>query len=63
MATYRIFMLGDDDHIVDGNIIDCSTDDEALTRAPSLAGDHKGVEVWELRRCVGRIDLRHPVNE
>ena len=59
MATYRVFVLGSDDHIIRAEVIDCPTDDDAMTLAPSLGGDHKAVEVWELARCVGRVDLRH----
>ena len=59
MATYRVFVLGSDDHIVGAEVIDCPTDDDAMTLAPSLSGDdHKAVEVWELARYVGRVDLR-----
>jgi hypothetical protein len=58
MATYRVFVFGSDDHIVGAEVIDCPTDDDAMTLAPSLSGDHKAVEVWELARCVGRVDLR-----
>jgi hypothetical protein len=59
MATYRIFMLGSDDHIIRADIVDCSTDDEAMTLAPGFGGTHKAVEVWELARRVGRVELLH----
>ena len=58
MATYRVFVLGKDDHIIGAKVIDCPSDDEAMTRAPGFAGTHKAVEVWELARRVGYIDLR-----
>jgi hypothetical protein len=58
MAIYRVFVLGGDDHIIRAEVIDCPTDEDAMTLAPSLSGDHKAVEVWELARCVGRVDLR-----
>ena len=58
MATYRVFMLGKDDHIIASRVIDCSSDGEAMARAPDFDGIHKAVEVWELARRVGRIDLR-----
>jgi hypothetical protein len=61
MATYRVFVLGNDDHIIGADVIDCPSDDEAMARAPCLAGTHQAVEVWELGRRVGRVDLRHPV--
>jgi hypothetical protein len=58
MATYRVFVLGNDGHIIGAEVIDCPTDVDAMTLASSLGGDHKAVEVWELARCVGRVDLR-----
>jgi hypothetical protein len=58
MATYRVFTLGNDNRIVKAAIIDCQTDDEAMSRAPDFCGDHKAVEVWQLGRCVGHVDLR-----
>ena len=59
MATYRVFVFGSDDHIVRADVIDCQTDREALSVAPSIGGDHKAVEVWELARRVGRVDPPH----
>ena len=53
------FVFGSDDHIVRADVIDCQTDREALSVAPSIGGDHKAVEVWELVRCVGRVDPPH----
>ena len=62
MPTYRIFMLGNDDHIVGADIMDCPTDGDAMTRAPSFGGSHTAVEVWELARCIERVDLHHPAD-
>jgi hypothetical protein len=59
MAIYRVFVLGSDDHIIGADVIDCPTDREAMTLAPSIGGDHKAVEVWELARRVGRVDRPH----
>ena len=59
MPVYRVFMLGNDDHITGVEIVDCPSDDEAMTRAFGLTGDGKAVEVWELARRIGRVDLRH----
>jgi hypothetical protein len=59
MATYRVFVLGSDDHIVGADVIDCLTDGEAMRLASSIGGDHKPVEVWELARRVGRVDPPH----
>ena len=56
MTTYRVFVFGSDDHIVRADVIDCLTDKEAMSLAPTIGGNHKAVEVWELARCVGRVD-------
>ena len=58
MATYRVFMLGSDDHFVGVKLIECATDDEAMRNAPVVAGGHKAVEIWEFARRVGRLDLQ-----
>jgi hypothetical protein len=57
MATYRVFMLGNDDHIVGVELLDCPTDFEAMVRAPDIGNKHKAVEIWDLARLVGRVDL------
>jgi len=57
MVTYRVFMLVNDHRIVGSKIIECSTDDEAMTVAPRFPGIHQAVEVWELTRFVGRVEL------
>jgi len=59
MTTYRVFVLGSDDHIVGAEVIDCLTDREAMHLAPRIGGDHKAVEVWELARRIGRVDPPH----
>lgn len=59
MVTYRVFMLVSDHRMVGSKIIECSTDDEAMTVAPRLPGNHQAVEVWELARFVGRVELSH----
>lgn len=45
MATYRVLMLGEDNHFSVPTIIDCSTDTEAMARAPEIAADHRAMEV------------------
>ena len=56
MAHYRFFFLGNDDHIVRADVVDCSTDDDAVAAARVASGDHRAVEVWELARRVERVD-------
>ena len=58
MATYRVFMLRDDNHIFGVKLLNCQTDREAIARAPALGGDYRAVEVWDLARLVGRVEVR-----
>jgi len=59
MVTYRVFMLVSDHRMVGSKMIECLTDDEAMTVAPRLPGNHKAVEVWDLARFVGHVELPH----
>ena len=45
MTIYRVFMLGNDNHIIGTDIMDCQTDEEAMSRAPGFDGNHRAVEV------------------
>jgi len=64
MVAYRVFMLMSDRRMVGSKIIECFTDDEAMTVAPRFPGNHQAVEVWELERFVGRVELPHgPLSE
>ena len=56
MADHRFFFLGSDDHIVRADVVDCSTDDDAVAAARVACHDHRAVEVWELARRVERVD-------
>jgi hypothetical protein len=62
MATYRVFMFENDNHIVGAELLDCPTDFEAMARAPDIGGECKAVEIWDLARLVGRVDLRNPTD-
>lgn len=42
MATYRVFMLGRDDHIIGSRVIDCPSDGEAMARASDFDGIQGG---------------------
>jgi hypothetical protein len=55
MASYRLFFIGRDDHIVKAEVVDCPTDDEAVAAARAMCGEHPAVEVWELARRVERV--------
>ena len=63
MAQYRFFFLGNDDHIVRADVVDCSTDDDAVAAARVASGDHRAVEVWELARCVEGVDAAVDTND
>ena len=55
MASYRLFFIGRDDHIVKAEVVDCPTDDEAVAAARAMCGEHPAVEVWELARRVEHV--------
>jgi len=57
MSTYRIYFVGQDDHLHGGENIECTTDDEAVDCALKRIGDFPAVEVWCDTRSVGRIGL------
>ena len=55
MASYRIYLLDGDDHIVWGINVDCANDEDALKQARlNLLGSQKA-EIWSERRCIGQI--------
>jgi hypothetical protein len=56
MASYRLFFIGRDNHIVKAEVVDCPTDDDAIAVARTACGKHPAVEVWHLARRVERID-------
>jgi hypothetical protein len=56
MASYRLFFIGPDDHIVKAEVIDCSTDTEAVAVAVASCREHPAIEVWDRARRVERVD-------
>jgi len=56
MPSYRLFFIGQSEHIVQGSVVDCSTDEEAIAAARLSCGDYHAVEVWELRRRVKLVE-------
>ena len=58
LTSYRLFFIGWDQHIVKADVVNCSTDDDALAAARRSCRNHRAVEVWELARRVGRVDAR-----
>ena len=55
MAEYRVYEIGDGDHIVKATPMICGNDHEAIVKARELAEGHV-VEVWNKARFVARLD-------
>ena len=55
MSYYRIYMLNNEDHIIDVVPADCETDDQAMAKGAELFRIHRAIEVWNLGRIVGRL--------
>ncbi len=54
MKEYRVYEIGDDDHIVKSTPLVCKDDQEAITKAEELAGGHV-IEIWSGERLVTRL--------
>jgi len=54
MVEYRIYEIGDGDHIVKATALACRDDHEALAMARELAAG-RVVEVWNGERFVARV--------
>ena len=52
MPLYRIYWLGQDDHIDAADYIECETDSEAAAKGQELIGPHAAVELWLEKRYV-----------
>jgi hypothetical protein len=55
MPYYRLYLLTEHDHIDDARDADCTSDDDAQTRAAEIIGDYPAVEIWSGTRLVGRF--------
>jgi hypothetical protein len=51
---YRVYFIGDDNHIHDSQIIDCDTDDSAIEKAATLLNGSE-LEVWERSRMIVKL--------
>jgi hypothetical protein len=51
-----LFFIGQDDHFVKAEVIDCLTDGEAVAAARAACAAHPAIEVWEGNRRVKRVD-------
>jgi hypothetical protein len=60
MANYRVYHLGDDDHISGVHNLECNDDDAAFIQAQLLDVICVALEVWEGGRFVGRVAPTSP---
>lgn len=60
MGNYRIYRIGDDDHIKGVENVECGSDEEARTTAIELKANCPTVEVWSGKRFVARIECSGP---
>lgn len=54
MVEYRVYEIGDDDHIVKSTPLVCNNDQEAIARARELAAG-RVIEIWSGERFVARL--------
>ena len=64
MSVYRVYWVGADDHFKLAQDVECATDAEVLAKAEALIGQYAAMEVWDMRRFVGRVGAsRRPVEQ
>lgn len=54
MAEYRVYEIGDGDHIVKATPLVCDDDREVIARAREFAGG-RVIEIWSGERFVTRL--------
>lgn len=57
MATYRAYVVGDNDHFIDSHTLECAEDEEAIEAAKALLAAHD-IELWHGGRKVTRLHYR-----
>ncbi len=63
MPNYRLFFIGQDEHIIRAEVADCPSDGDAVAVARVSCQDYRAVEVWDLTRQVKRVDaVEHASN-
>ncbi len=55
MQDYRLFQTNEVGQIMDGHILPCSDDDEAVSAAAEYPNCYSAVEVWLQERLIARI--------
>lgn len=58
MAGYYVYILGDDDHIVDRVEVITADDEEAKRLARQLVAD-RAIELWQEARKIARFEPQH----
>lgn len=54
MVEYRVYEIGDGDHIVKATPMICKDDSEAIEKAGQL-GEGRVIEIWSGERFVARL--------
>ena len=54
LAQYRVHLLDQDGHFINGVVLDCSDDAAAIEAAKKYAGGYD-IEVWDLKRKVATL--------
>jgi hypothetical protein len=57
MSDYRVYIIGDDDHITTRIELDCSDDKAAIEYAKQYIDGHD-IELWQRDRRIARFDTR-----
>jgi hypothetical protein len=60
LTDYRIFVIGDDNHIMKRIEIDCADDDAAILSGQQYIDGHD-IELWQRDRRIARFDTRPTV--
>jgi len=63
MESYRFFGVTESGAIVSDRSFDCTDDAEARDMAVSLKEANRGIEVWDVSRCVCKIARTPPRGE
>jgi hypothetical protein len=57
MTDYRVYIIGDDDHIMGRIDIDCADDNAAIESAKQYIDGHD-IELWQRDHRIARFDMR-----
>lgn len=61
MSDYRVYIIDDDDHIINFIEIDCADDSDAIEHAKHHLDGHD-IELWQRDRRIARFDIRPKAN-